>query len=356
MAERSRTQVGIIGAGRPACCCRTCWRCAASTRWSSSCAAGPTARPGSAPGCWSRAAPTCCARPGLGARLDAEGLEHGGIYLQFGGERHHLDFRDLTGGASVTVYAQTEVVKDLIAARLAAGAALEFEVTGTSVDDIGHRPAGAALHGRRRHRARGDLRRHRGLRRVPRHQPARGAGRPAGAPRRAHSVYERAYPYSWLGILASVAAVHRRADLLPPRPRLRPAQPAQPAGQPALPAGARRRPTSRTGPTTGSGPSCRPGSGCRAGTSRRARCWRRASPRCAATSASRCAADGCSWPATRPTSCRRPGPRASTWRWPTWRCWPTRWPRCWTAGPSWPTPTRAPAWTGSGGPPTSPGG
>ncbi len=74
---------------------------------------------------------------GAGARLDAEGLEHGGIYLQFGGERHHVDFRDLTGGASVTVYAQTEVVKDLIAARLAAGAALEFEVTGTSVDDIG---------------------------------------------------------------------------------------------------------------------------------------------------------------------------------------------------------------------------
>ena len=49
---------------RPACCCRTCWRGAASTRWSSSCAAGPTARPGSGPGCWSRAAPTCCARPG----------------------------------------------------------------------------------------------------------------------------------------------------------------------------------------------------------------------------------------------------------------------------------------------------
>ena len=51
---------------------------------------------------------------GLADRLDREGLEHGGIYLQFAGERHHIDFRDLTDGKTVTVYAQTEVVKDLI--------------------------------------------------------------------------------------------------------------------------------------------------------------------------------------------------------------------------------------------------
>src|SRR6202050_699023 len=48
---------------------------------------------------------------GLGERMDAEGLEHGGIYLQFEGERHHLDFRHLTGGRWVTIWAQTEVVK-----------------------------------------------------------------------------------------------------------------------------------------------------------------------------------------------------------------------------------------------------
>src|ERR1700684_2823042 len=70
---------------------------------------------------------------GLGARMDAEGLEHGGIYLQFSGERHHLDSRDLTGGRWVTIYAQTEIVKDLIAARLAAAARIEFEVSDTSV-------------------------------------------------------------------------------------------------------------------------------------------------------------------------------------------------------------------------------
>jgi p-hydroxybenzoate 3-monooxygenase len=52
---------------------------------------------------------------GLAGRLDREGLPHGGIYLQFAGERHHLDFRDLAPGQVVTIYAQTEIVKDLIA-------------------------------------------------------------------------------------------------------------------------------------------------------------------------------------------------------------------------------------------------
>src|ERR1700691_4518573 len=73
---------------------------------------------------------------GLGDRLDAEGLEHDGIYLQFDGERHHLNFRELTGGRWITVYAQTEIVKDLIAARTAGCAALEFEVSDTEVSGI----------------------------------------------------------------------------------------------------------------------------------------------------------------------------------------------------------------------------
>src|SRR5690348_16704403 len=73
---------------------------------------------------------------GLADRLDREGLEHGGIYLQFDGERHHIDFRELTGGRTVTVYAQTEVVKDLIARRLADGGALHFDVTDTQVSGL----------------------------------------------------------------------------------------------------------------------------------------------------------------------------------------------------------------------------
>src|ERR1700751_2462635 len=73
---------------------------------------------------------------GLGRRLDAEGLEHDGIYLQFAGARHHVNFRELTGGGWVTIYAQTEIVKDLIAARLAGGAALEFEAGCVSVAEL----------------------------------------------------------------------------------------------------------------------------------------------------------------------------------------------------------------------------
>jgi p-hydroxybenzoate 3-monooxygenase len=74
---------------------------------------------------------------GLAERLDREGLEHGGIYLQFDGERHHLDFRALADGRTVTVYAQTEIVKDLIRARTAAGAALHFGVSDTEIGDLG---------------------------------------------------------------------------------------------------------------------------------------------------------------------------------------------------------------------------
>jgi p-hydroxybenzoate 3-monooxygenase len=73
---------------------------------------------------------------GLGGRLDTEGLEHDGIYLQFAGMRHHVNFRELTGGRWVTIYAQTEIVKDLIRARLAAAAALEFEVSDTAVAEL----------------------------------------------------------------------------------------------------------------------------------------------------------------------------------------------------------------------------
>src|SRR5215211_8723388 len=52
---------------------------------------------------------------GVGERLDREGIVHGGIHLQFGGERHHVPMQELAG-ASILIYGQTEVVKDLIAA------------------------------------------------------------------------------------------------------------------------------------------------------------------------------------------------------------------------------------------------
>jgi p-hydroxybenzoate 3-monooxygenase len=134
---------------------------------------------------------------GLGDRMDAEGLEHGGIYLQFEGERYHLDFRDLTDGRSVMIYAQTEIVKDLIQARLTAGATIEFEVSDTEVAELdGDRP----------------LLRYTDAAGTPHevtcaaiagcdgfHGVCRGSMPPGLL-----SVAEREYPFSWLGILAAV--------------------------------------------------------------------------------------------------------------------------------------------------------
>src|SRR3984885_16072866 len=134
---------------------------------------------------------------GLGARLDAEGLEHDGIYVQFDGERHHLNFRELTGGRWITIYAQTEIVKDLIAARTAAGAALEFEVTDTAVSGLDSaRPVLSYTDAR-------------GERHVVTCDVIAGCDGFHGVTRRSipagglTMLAERGYPYAWLGILAA---------------------------------------------------------------------------------------------------------------------------------------------------------
>src|SRR5205807_2090407 len=63
---------------------------------------------------------------GVGARVQREGLQHNGVELRFGGEGHRIDFQELVG-KSITVYAQQEVVKDLIAARFGYDAPILFE-------------------------------------------------------------------------------------------------------------------------------------------------------------------------------------------------------------------------------------
>jgi len=72
---------------------------------------------------------------GVGARMQREGLVHEGIEIALHGERRRIDFKRLTG-RGIMVYGQHEVVKDLIGARLAAGAKIEFEVSDTSVHDF----------------------------------------------------------------------------------------------------------------------------------------------------------------------------------------------------------------------------
>ncbi|GAK14256.1 4-hydroxybenzoate 3-monooxygenase [Geomicrobium sp. JCM 19039] len=65
---------------------------------------------------------------GVGTRIEHEGFEHEGIYLQFGQKRERIDFPSLTGGKKVVVYPQHEVLKDLLKARIEDGAAIHFEV------------------------------------------------------------------------------------------------------------------------------------------------------------------------------------------------------------------------------------
>jgi p-hydroxybenzoate 3-monooxygenase len=72
---------------------------------------------------------------GVGARLDAEAFFHRGIHLRFNGQTHHIDMEALTGGKRVTLYAQQEVVKDLIQARLQARGAIVFGASGVAVGD-----------------------------------------------------------------------------------------------------------------------------------------------------------------------------------------------------------------------------
>ena len=135
---------------------------------------------------------------GVAGRLDRQGIEHGGIYLQFGGERRHIDFRALTGRA-VTVYAQTEVVKDLIARRLAdAGpGAIQFSVTGTVVDDLDtDRPV-------LRYTSEDGVRYEVACDAIAGCDGFRGICRSA-IPPELRSATARDYPYAWLGILADV--------------------------------------------------------------------------------------------------------------------------------------------------------
>ena len=75
-------------------------------------------------------------RAGVGDRMRRDGIVHHGIELQFDGERHRIPLSDLTEGRSIVIYGQTEVVKDLIASRLADGLPLHFEVEDVSVHEL----------------------------------------------------------------------------------------------------------------------------------------------------------------------------------------------------------------------------
>lgn len=137
---------------------------------------------------------------GAGERMDREGLRHDGIELRYDRKRHRVDFPALTGGRSVTVYAQTEVCKDLIALQLKEGGPLLFEAEALAVE--------GADTGSPRVRFR-----YQGGEDVLDCDYVVGCDGFWGVSRKAipselTRVFERTYPFGWLGILADVAPSH----------------------------------------------------------------------------------------------------------------------------------------------------
>jgi p-hydroxybenzoate 3-monooxygenase len=130
---------------------------------------------------------------GAGARLAREALRHQGVELVFGGQVHRIDFAALTG-RSMTIYGQQEVVKDLIAARLAAGLPLHFEVEGVALAGLDSDfPQVSFSCGGVAQRLDCDF--------IAGCDGFHGISR-ASIPAGVLQVYERTYPYAWLGVLA----------------------------------------------------------------------------------------------------------------------------------------------------------
>jgi p-hydroxybenzoate 3-monooxygenase len=134
---------------------------------------------------------------GVGERMEREGIVHHGIALQFEGERHRIPLSELAGGRAIVIYGQTEVVKDLIAARIETAAPLLFEVDDVALEGIDtDRPRLRFSHDGDAVELDCDV--------VAGCDGFHGVCRPA-IPPGVLRTYEREYPYGWLGILAAVA-------------------------------------------------------------------------------------------------------------------------------------------------------
>ena len=136
---------------------------------------------------------------GVGARMHAEGLVHHGFELCFGGARHRIDLNQLTDGKRVMVYGQTEVTRDLMAARAAARLATVYGAQEVAPHDFdGNTPRITYTLDGQPHELRADF--------IAGcdgyHGPCR-----ASVPPQALSIYEKVYPFGWLGVLADTPPV-----------------------------------------------------------------------------------------------------------------------------------------------------
>jgi len=123
-----------------------------------------------------------------------QGLIHHGIELSFRGRRHRINMYELTGGRAITVYGQTEVVKDLIKARLDAGGQINFEVEDVSIHDFDtEKPKIRFRKDGKPEEITCDF--------IAGCDGSHGVCRPS-IPDGILQVYERVYPFGWLGILA----------------------------------------------------------------------------------------------------------------------------------------------------------
>ncbi len=136
---------------------------------------------------------------GVGARMHAEGLPHKGIDLLFDGVRHRIDFPGLTGGKQVMVYGQTELTKDLMHARAAAGLPTVYEAKDVSVHDFdSDHPRVRYTKDGVSHEITCDF--------IAGCDGFHGVCR-ASVPKNAIANFERVYPFGWLGLLSETPPV-----------------------------------------------------------------------------------------------------------------------------------------------------
>jgi len=137
---------------------------------------------------------------GVGERMHKEGLIHGGFDMLFKGERHRIDMNKLTGGKNVMVYGQTELTRDLMDARKAAGLTTIYEAGNVTVHDFGTaKPRVRYEKDGQMHEIECDF--------IAGCDGFHGVCR-ASAPRNAIREYEKVYPFGWLGVLSDTPPVH----------------------------------------------------------------------------------------------------------------------------------------------------
>jgi p-hydroxybenzoate 3-monooxygenase len=129
---------------------------------------------------------------GAGARMRREGLVHDGAEIAFGGERHRIDFRALTG-KTVMVYGQTEVTRDLMDVRAASGASTIYEALDIGIFDVeSEHPKVSYVKDGQSFEIECDY--------VAGCDGFHGVSRRT-IPESVLKTYERVYPFGWLGVL-----------------------------------------------------------------------------------------------------------------------------------------------------------